>query len=303
VALISIEDLAACLMDDKPIRFAGADFGPDRVRVVDVRWYLGRPGDGRRAYNAGHIPGAIFLDVDGDLADPPGPGRHPLPDPVAFRTRLERAGIGSQHLVVAYDDVGGWVAARLWWMLEDLGHGAAGVLDGGIPAWVAAGETVATDEPVYPPTTLELADRWRRVIDREELRDRLGSVMVVDARAPERYRGETEPIDAVAGHIPTAVNMPVAGNTTADGRFRPAAELTEALAALGVAENGGRAVIASCGSGISACQTALAMRIAGLPDPILYPGSYSDWTRAGLPVNTGPEPGDIPEGLRVLTTG
>ena len=299
MALISIEDLAACLEHDRPIAFGGAEFGRDRVRVVDVRWYLGKPGDGRRAYNADHIPRAIFLDVDGDLADPPGAGRHPLPDPAVFRQRLERAGIGSDHLVIVYDDVGGWVAARLWWMLEDLGHLAVGVLDGGIPAWVAAGCSVTTDEPAFPPGTLDLADRWRRVIDREELRDRLGSVVVLDARAPERYRGETEPIDAVAGHIPTAVSAPVAGNTNAEGRFRPAWELAERLAALGVDGRDGQPVVTSCGSGVSACQTALAMRLAGLPDPIIYPGSYSDWTRAGLPVNTGPGPGDVPDPLRV----
>jgi thiosulfate/3-mercaptopyruvate sulfurtransferase len=303
MALVSVDDLVACLAAGRSIVFGGGQFDRDHVRVVDVRWYLGRPGDGRRAYEAGHIPGAIYLDIDGDLADPPGAGRHPLPDPVVFRERLERAGIGSEHLVIAYDDVGGWVAARLWWMLEDLGHRAVAILDGGFPAWVAAEGAVSTEVPALPPARLDLADRWQRVIDRDELRERLGEVLLVDARAPERYRGETEPIDAVAGHIPTAVSAPTAGNTAVDGRFRPAHELAAGFAALGVNAGQDRPVVTSCGSGVSACQTALAMRIAGLPDPILYPGSYSDWTRAGLPVNTGPEPGDVPEALRGLPTG
>jgi thiosulfate/3-mercaptopyruvate sulfurtransferase len=289
--LVGVDALAACLSGDRPIFFGDSAFDRNRLRVVDVRWYLGRPGDGRRAYEAGHIPGAIFLDIDGDLADPPGAGRHPLPDPVAFRRRLEAAGIGSEDLVVPYDDVGGWIAARLWWMLDDLGHRAVALLDGGFPAWVTAGYRVATDVPALPPARLELADAWHRVIDRDELRARLGSVVVVDGRAAERYRGETEPIDAVAGHIPTAVNAPVLGNTTPDGHFRSAAELAARFTAIGADGADARTVITACGSGVAACQNALAMRIAGFPDPILYAGSYSDWTRAGLPVVTGSEPG------------
>lgn len=261
------------------------------IRVVDVRWYLGRSGDGRRAYDAGHIPGALFLDVDADLVASEGPGRHPLPAPAVFAARLAAAGIGDEHLVVAYDDVGGWVAARLWWMLDDLGHGAVAVLDGGFPAWVAADLPVETSSVAYPPSRLALAAAWRRVVDRDTLRGQLGSVTLLDARGAPRYRGEVEPIDPVAGHIPTALSAPTDGNLGPDGLFLAPSELAARFGALG-ADHGD--VVTSCGSGVSACQHALAMRIAGLPDPILYPGSYSDWSRSGYPVATGAEPGDPP---------
>ena len=268
--------------------------GDAGTRIVDTRWYLGRPGDGRRAYDEGHIPGAIFLDIDGDLAVAPGPGlpgRHPLPDPAAFARRLEAAGIGDEHLVVAYDDVGGWVAARLWWMLDSLGHPAVAVLDGGIGAWLAAGEPLSTDVPAFPPARLSLDPAWRGTIDREGLRARLGSLTVLDARGAPRYRGETEPIDPVAGHIPTSLSVPTDGNLGPDGRFLPPAALRARFAALGDAT---LPVVTSCGSGVAACANALAMRVAGLPDPLLYPGSWSDWSTAGFPVATGPEPGDPP---------
>jgi thiosulfate/3-mercaptopyruvate sulfurtransferase len=275
------------------------------VRVVDVRWVLGQPGAGRRAYAAGHLPGAIFLDLDGELALAPGPGRtgrHPLPPPAAFAARLRAVGIGSDDLVVAYDDVGGWLAARLWWMLDDLGHrGGVAVLDGGIDAWVAAGGALTIDVPAPPaePARLELADRWTNVIERDALRERLGEVVLLDSRGAPRYRGELEPIDAFPGHIPTAVNAPTDGNL--GGRLLlPAPELRarfEGLAAAAVASGAavaGAPVVTSCGSGVSACHASLAMRIAGLPDPILYVGSYSDWSAAGEPVVVGPEPGTMP---------
>jgi thiosulfate/3-mercaptopyruvate sulfurtransferase len=279
--LISPETLAGRLADP-------------RIRIVDVRWYLGRPGDGRAAYDAGHIPGALFLDIDGDLAVPPGPGlpgRHPLPDPVAFARRLEAAGIGNEHLVVACDDVGGWVAARLWWMLDTLGHRDVAVLDGGFAAWLGSGGGVSTDVPAFAPGRLSLAPAWNRTIDRDGLRARLGSVTVIDARGAPRYRGETEPIDPVAGHIPTAVSAPTDGNLGPDGRFRSSEELRARFAAFG---EPARPVVTYCGSGVAACATALALRVAGLPDPILYPGSWSDWSTAGFPATTGPEPGDPP---------
>jgi thiosulfate/3-mercaptopyruvate sulfurtransferase len=264
------------------------------LRVVDTRWYLGRPGEGRRAYDAGHVPGAVFLDIDGDLAVAPGRGlrgRHPLPDPAAFARRLEEAGIGDEHRVVVYDDVGGWVAARLWWMLDSLGHAVVTVLDGGIGAWLAAGASLSTEVPAFAPGRLSLAAGWRRTIDREMLLGRLGSVTVLDARGAPRYRGETEPIDPVAGHIPTSLSAPTDGNLGADGRFLSPAALRARFAAFGEPS---RPVVTSCGSGVAACANALAMRVAGLPDPILYPGSWSDWSTAGFPVATGPEPGDPP---------
>jgi thiosulfate/3-mercaptopyruvate sulfurtransferase len=292
VTVISPETLGACLFEDTPIPFGDGHFDRERVRVVDVRWYLGRPGDGRRAYEVGHIPGAIFLDVDSDLVGQSGPGRHPLPAPADFEARLSRAGIGADDLVVAYDDVGGWVAARLWWMLDDLGHEAAAVLNGGIDGWIAAHLPLSTEEPDLPPADLRLADRWRRVIDRDTLRERLGGVALLDARAGERYRGETEPIDPVPGHIPTALSAPVAGNLRPDGHFLTAAELAQRFRTLG-ADRG--EVVTSCGSGVAACHNALALRVAGLPDPLLYDGSYSDWSTAGYPIATGPEPGEPPD--------
>ncbi|HEX5013842.1 MAG TPA: sulfurtransferase [Candidatus Limnocylindrales bacterium] len=270
--------------------------GDPNLRIVDCRWYLGRPGDGRAAYDAGHLPGAIHLDLDADLASDDGygaPGRHPLPSPAAFAERLAAAGIGDDHAVIAYDDVGGWVAARLWWMLENLGHREVAVLDGGLAAWSEAGGELTTDVPAWSRAELHLADTWTGVISREELKDRLGSVVVLDARAAPRYRGETEPVDPVAGHIPTAVNAPVEGNLVS-GRFRPAPELAARFRELG-ADGASGPVVTSCGSGTSALHHAIAMRLAGLPDPILYVGSYSDWSRSGEPVATGPEPGEPPE--------
>ncbi len=292
--LISPEDLARRIDDP-------------HVRVVDVRWVLGQRGEGRRRYDAGHLPGAIFLDLDGDLALPPGEGRagrHPLPPPSTFAATLARVGIGPDDLVVAYDDVGGWVAARLWWMLDDLGHrGGEAVLDGGIQAWTANGRAVTTVVPAAPrasadASALGLADRWTNVIERDALRDRLGEVVLVDARGAPRYRGEVEPIDAYPGHIPTAVNAPTDGNLVeSNGRFLAADALRiryETLAASAVragAAEGDAPFVTSCGSGVSACHVSLAMRLAGLPDPILYVGSYSDWSAAGEPVTVGPEPG------------
>jgi thiosulfate/3-mercaptopyruvate sulfurtransferase len=264
--------------------------------VADVRWVLGQPGEGRRKYDAGHIPGAIYLDIDGDLVGAEGPGRHPLPDPAVFAQRLARLGIGDDTFVVAYDDVGGWVASRLWWMLDDLGHSNVAVLDGGWQAWTAAGLPTDSVEPTPPaaPSKLTLAPSWRKVIDRETLRPKLGSLTLLDARAGERYRGELEPIDPVAGHIPSAKSAPTAGNIGPDMKFLPASELRARFESLGCFAPGG--TVTSCGSGVSACHNALAMRIAGLPDPLLYPGSYSDWSRSGEVVAVGAEPGTFERG-------
>lgn len=283
--LISIAELAGRL-------------GDPGLRVVDTRWVLGRPGAGRAAYLAGHLPGAIHLDVDEDLADLAGPGqrgRHPLPDAQAFGARLAALGIGDAHRVVAYDDVGGWVAARLWWMLDSLGHRDVAVLDGGIGAWTAAGLALTTEIAVWPPARLSLAPEWSGTIERDALRARLGSVTLLDARGAPRYRGEIEPVDALAGHIPTAVNAPTDGNLAADagGRFLERGALAARFVALG-ADGSERPVVSACGSGVAACHNALAMRVAGLPDPLLYVGSYSDWTQNGFPVVTGPEPGNPP---------
>lgn len=295
-------------------RLAGWLAGSTPLVIVDARWYLGRHGDGHRAYLAGHLPGAIFLDLDEDLADLAGfgaPGRHPLPDPAAFVARMAAAGIGDGMHVVSYDDVGGWVAARLWWMLDDLGYGrrgidgeTVGVLNGGIKAWSEAGhglETGPTGSPARGGAgggaavgSLTLAGPWHGVIDREELKARLGSLRLLDARAPERYRGEVEPVDPVAGHIPTAVSAPLGANLDPEGRVKDVSAILAGYTALGITSSTEEDVVVSCGSGTSATHHSLAMRVAGLPDPILYVGSYSDWSRSGEQIATGAEPGPPP---------
>ena len=258
------------------------------LRIADVRWWLADPGKGRRDYAEAHLPGAVFVDVDTDLVATEGPGRHPLPSPADFASRMAALGFDDSSDIVAYDDAGGTIAARLWWMLEVLGHPRVRVLDGGIGAWIAAGGPVTDAVPAYEPGRLTLGDAWTGTIDRQTLTARLGTLAVIDARAPERYRGDVEPIDPVAGHIPTALNRPTGGNLAPDGRFLPTDALRLRFAPLG------DEVVTACGSGITACHNALAMRVAGLPDPLLYPGSYSDWSRAGMPVATGDEPGQPP---------
>jgi thiosulfate/3-mercaptopyruvate sulfurtransferase len=284
VSIVSVTQLAD--------RMEQGDAG---LRIADVRWYLNRPGEGRDAYRQGHLPGAIYLDLDADLSDHAGlgsPGRHPLPRPADFAERLGQLGIGSEHFVVAYDDLGGVNAARMWWMLDNLGHqGGVAVLDGGIQAWIDAGLPLETDQPAHPRARLQLTAEWRRVIDRSTLAGALGSVTLLDARAPERYRGEIEPVDPVAGHIPTAISAPTSRNLGRDGQMLPPELLRDRYAPF----DGAGDVVLSCGSGTTACHNALAMRLAGLPDPILYVGSFSDWSRSGMPVATGAEPGPPPQ--------
>ena len=237
VSLISVGDLARRLDDPEH---------EVRLRVVDTRWYLLRPGDGRVAYDAGHIPGAIFLDLDTDLSAPPGPdhigglGRHPLPTPAAFAARMGEVGIGDDSFVVVYDDAGAGVAARLWWMLDALGHREVAVLDGGWQAWLAAGLPTTTEVPTYPPTTLTTRAAWPRTIERRDLAARLPSVLLLDGRATERYRGDVEPIDPAAGHIPTRHLRPDRRQPWA-GRALPAAD--RAAAALPGPGGGGGAAV------------------------------------------------------------
>ena len=270
-----------------------ARLGEPDIRIADVRWYLGEPDRGRREYESGHLPGAVFVDLDADLAAPSGPGRHPLPDPAVFADRLGRLGFGSDDFVVAYDDVLGTVAARLWWMLDNLGHERVALLDGGLRAWQAAGLPVSTETPLVVPRELRLADRWTNTVDRDELIGRIDEVTLIDARARERYRGEVEPVDPKAGHIPSAVNAPAKVALGPDGRFLAPDELAERLRSVALPD---RPVVASCGSGVTACHTALALRVAGLPDALLYPGSFSDWSRSDLPVAVGSEPGELKAG-------
>lgn len=262
--------------------------GHPRLRLADVRWYLGDQRRGREEYAAGHLPGAVFVDLDHDLAAPAGPGRHPLPDPRAFADRMGQLGFGDEHAIVAYDDSSGMVAARLWWMLMDLGHADVAVLDGGLASWTEAGGELTPILPTHLRTTLTVAEHWSHVVDRVDIRDHPEAYDLVDVRAPERYRGEAEPVDRVAGHIPGARNRPVRSLLDEDGRLLPSERLETLLRAEG--SRAGRQGVMSCGSGVNACLGVLAARVAGMPQPLLYPGSYSDWTNAHLPVNTGETP-------------
>jgi len=252
----------------------------DEVKLFDLRWSLTAPTAGRASYQEGHIPGAVFVDLDRDLAAEEGDGRHPLPATDDFVANLGRLGLSPDDEVVVYDDQGGAVAARMWWMLESIGHpGQVRVLDGGLQEWVGQGLPVesgsVTREPVvYPPVA-----GYTGVVRHDELEGRF----LADLRSPERYRGETEPVDPKAGHIPGAVNLPLAGNLD-DGRFRTSRDLDHAYRDF--PDDG----IVSCGSGVNACHGALALVIAGRPMPDIYIGSFSDWSRRDLPVTTGPNP-------------
>ena len=245
----------------------------DSVVIADVRWYLdGR--SGREAYDRGHIEGARFVDLDVDLSGPPTieGGRHPLPSPEQFAAAMGRLGIGDDTAVVAYDDVGGVVASRLWWMLDCVGRAAA-VLDGGLSAWEGGPET---EEPSWRAAEFTArpwpAGRLATIDEVDAARTDPGTV-VIDARSVERYRGEPNAIDPRFGHIPGAVSMQVSDNLR-DGRLRPAAELRARYEEAGA---GNRDVIAYCGSGVSACHDLLAIRRAGLGDGRLFVGSWSAW--------------------------
>ncbi len=268
--------------------------GQPGLVVVDCRFNLQAPAAGRAAYERGHIPSARHADLDRDLARPPAPseGRHPLPDPAAFAAKLGEWGVGPDDTIVAYDEASGAIAARLWWLATWIGHrGQTLVLDGGFAAWQSAQLPVETALPMwhakhYPPSGTTAAT----VVDTSEIpaRQRAGD-LVVDARAAARYRGEQEPIDPVAGHVPGARNWPFSHNS-AGGVFRPAPELRRDL--LEVLD--GREpqhLIAMCGSGVTACQLLLAMAVAGLDGGKLYAGSWSEWIRdPKRPIATGAEP-------------
>jgi thiosulfate/3-mercaptopyruvate sulfurtransferase len=244
----------------------------DRVVLADVRWYLGGK-SGREAYQAGHLPGAIFVDLDRVLARAPSPdeGRHPLPDPAAFAEDMASLGVGDQDIVVAYDDAGGVMAARLVWMLRATGHDAA-LLDGGFAAYSGSLDRA---EPRRPRAVFT-AHPWPadRLAGIDEATD--PSKVVLDAREPARFRGETEPVDPRPGHIPGARNLPCRDNVDADGRFLPVEKLRERFAAVGVTD--GADVISYCGSGVTACHNLIALEHAGLGRGRLYPGSWSQYS-------------------------
>ena len=264
------------------------------LRVVDVRWYLDPARKGRDAYAAGHIPGAVFLDVEADLSAPGGGrgsarGRHPWPSEEQVSRVMSAAGIGPGVRVVAYDDQSGAIAARLWYLLRAHGHEDAAVLDGGIVKWIAEGRAVETAVPPARAATFTARLRPGSVVEKQELATADRQVLMLDARAPERYRGDTEPIDPRAGHIPGAKSAPYSGNLTSGPIpvFLPPAKLRQRYAALGADRI---APIVYCGSGVTACHDLLALHAAGLPGA-LYAGSWSEWSAdPTLPVATGENP-------------
>lgn len=256
--------------------------GPTPPVVLDAGFDLADPQAGRRDFEAGHIPGAQHADLDADLCGTKTGrnGRHPLPDREAFAATVGRWGIGAHTPVVVYDRQGGAFAARLWWMLRWMGHADVRVLDGAWAAWLAAGGRVETGgaparhgTPPYPPGAPRVA-----TLPAEALLAHLGDtgLRLIDARTPERFRGESEPIDPVAGHIPGAVNRCFKDNLGPDGRFKPAAQLREEFTAL-LDGRPAQAAVHQCGSGVTACHNLLAMEAAGLAGSALYPGSWSEW--------------------------
>jgi thiosulfate/3-mercaptopyruvate sulfurtransferase len=253
----------------------------DDVRVVDFRWYLGGR-KGRDAYKRGHIPGAVFIELD-DVTGSEGGGRHPLPTRRQLESAMRAAGIGDTSKVVAYDDTGGSIAARLWFLLDLFGHGAQAVLDGGLQAW---GEPLETTTISPAPGDFHAGEPDRsRILDFPAVRN-LEGVPLLDARAGERYRGETEPVDPKAGHIPGALSAPFSENLGPDGRFKSPSELRARFVELGAEEG----AVVYCGSGVTATHDLLAMELAGIANGKLYAGSWSDWSHHDAPVATGQEP-------------
>ena len=279
MALMTVQGLAARLSD--PL-----------VVVCDVRWYLADPEQGKAEYLSSHLPGARFVDLDTDLSRTQGPGRHPLPTVEAFAGTLGRMGIGADHTVVAYDASGGAIASRLWWMLNSVGHRSAFVLDGGFPAWEAAGLPVTAQVPTVAAQDYPTPAGWTGVVDGDQVQDLLGRSLIMDARSEDRYRGENETVDPRAGHIPTAVSAFFGKNLTSEGVFLPDEDLKRRFRHLGVEDSD--TTIAYCGSGVTACHNLLAMEVTGFSG-LLYEGSWSDWS--GTPhraVVTGPDPGEVP---------
>jgi thiosulfate/3-mercaptopyruvate sulfurtransferase len=281
--MISADELAARLHEPS-------------LRLLDCRFNLADPQAGRRAFDAGHLPGAFYCGLEPDLSAPvgPGTGRHPLPSPGDFVVTLRRLGVGRDSQVVAYDERDGMYAARLWWMLRWIGHADVRVLDGGLARWQTLGLPLTTEVPQAAVTPGDLVARPRpeMLVDAAEA-GRLAASLdhrVLDARSPERYRGEVEPIDRVAGHVPGALNRPYARSLAEDGRLRDAgalrAELLDVLDGVPAAH-----ATAMCGSGVTACHLLLALERAGLPGARLYAGSWSEWiVDPARPVARGAEP-------------
>lgn len=288
--LISVQQAARRLPDED-------------VLVLDVRFKLEDPDYGAQVYAQSHVPGAIYLDLDQDLSSPVVPGvtgRHPLPDPDVFEARLREIGLRKTTHVIVYDDGPGFYAARLWWLLTWLGHTKVSVLDGGLNAWRKADMSMTAERSVraWPGDfTAHVDDEC--LVDADTLLKRAvnasdgADFLLLDARAPERFRGEVEPIDPVAGHIPGAFCLPCSGNLDSDGHFLPAQTLRDRFPDPGP----GRQLVCYCGSGVTACHNILAAVIAGLPMPRLYAGSWSEWINVpGRPVAVTEPGGGKPGG-------
>jgi thiosulfate/3-mercaptopyruvate sulfurtransferase len=277
MTLISTDALAAHLAD------------PDLV-IVDCRHNLTDADAGANTYRAAHLPGAFFLHLDRDLSGPKTGknGRHPLPEIPVLAATLGRLGIDRTKQVVAYDQNSGMWASRLWWMLQWLGHDRVAVLDGGVDKWTAEHRPLTSELPVARATTF-VAQSSRPIASAQEILQHLGdgTLTVLDARAPERYRGDIEPMDPVAGHIPGAINRPYAANLTPQGAFKSSEALRHEFEAQ-LDSRAPASVVHQCGSGVTACHNLLAMAIAGLPGSRLYPGSWSEWSSdASRPVARG----------------
>lgn len=264
----------------------------ERVVLLDVRWKLGDP-YGREQYLDAHLPGAVYVDLETELAAVPSPehGRHPLPRVADLQVAVRRWGLRTGDLCVAYDDAGGTSAARAWWLLRWAGVDDVRLLDGGLAAWRAAGGPVERGEVTAEPGDIELVPRRLPVIDIDDVAEFTADGILLDARAAERYRGEIEPVDPRAGHIPGAVSAPTTDNLDDGGRFRTASELRERFAELGV--DGRRPVGVYCGSGVTAAHEVAALAVVGI-EASLYPGSWSQWSAdpdrpAATVVRTDPE--------------
>lgn len=264
-------------------------YEPDLV-IVDCRFQLGQPESGRAAYEESHIPGAVYLDLEKDLSAPLGEhgGRHPLPDAATLTGTLSRAGIGNDVRVVAYDDQGGAMASRLWWLLKYLGHEQVYVMDEGFAAWVKAGYPVSSEQKVPIPSPFLATVQHNMLVEADEVRELLGSdrVTLIDSREVPRYRGEVEPIDRVAGHIPGAINRFWKDALDEGGAWKDEAGQAARFDDL----PRDRELIVYCGSGVTACPNVLALQEAGYQKVRLYAGSWSDWiSYEGNPVATGDE--------------
>ena len=243
----------------------------NNVKILDCRAALGDPERGARLYQEGHIPDAVYLSLDHDLAAAPGErGRHPLPDPQALAGRLQQLGINDEDQVVVYDDAGGAFAARAWWCLRWLGHETVALLDGGLLAWQG---DLTTSTPAPQRGNFSIRPSLTRTIDVTELSQPNDNRILVDARSEARFAGREEPNDPVAGHIPGAVCLPFQGNLDSTGRFRSRAELRDRFSGAASAAD----TVCYCGSGVTAAHNILALKVAGYPEPLLYPGSWSEW--------------------------